>query len=386
MKKIILVDDDALVRALYHRKLEQAGFEVFLVENGLQAIQLLDTFTPDLVLLDLMMPKLSGESVLRFIRSHPRLARLPVVILTNAYMSEQARVVSNLGVERAIIKAECTPEKMLKTVSQILGVTLPSAGSQTAGERPPSAEAPSAAQGHFLVHTESRIRELLELCREFQMGPESAVHSGNLTELYGQTHYLTAAAGLAGCYDLALMGGALEAMLFELVEKPQLINSSTARTVGSAVEYLARLFRDARTTRRPQSLTGAVLIVDDDPLANRNAQAALSRAKLRAITTENPLEALELVNQTRFELFLLDIEMPHLNGYELCRKIRCLPGYETTPVIYITAHSDFESRSKSILAGGNDLIAKPIFPIELAVKAVMHLIRGRTAAPEPVAR
>lgn len=384
MKKIILVDDDAVVRALYHRKLEQAGFEVLLAENGLQAIQLLDTFTPDLVLLDLMMPKLSGESVLRFIRSHPRLAKLPVVILTNAFMSEQARVVSSLGVERAIIKTECTPEKMLKTVCQILGVTAAPAGSRMVGDRRTSTNADNPARGHFLVHTESRIRELLDLCREFQSGPEFAAHSGNLTELYGQTHYLTASAGLAGCHHLALMGGALEAMLFELVEKPQLVNPSTVRTVGSAVEYLALLFKDARTVRRAETLTGEALIVDDDPLSNRNAQAALRRAKLRAQTTESPLTALELLAGTRFDLFLLDIEMPHLNGYELCRKIRCLPGYEKTPVIYITAHGDFESRTKSILAGGNDLIAKPIFPIELAVKVVMHLIRGRLAAPEPV--
>jgi PleD family two-component response regulator len=47
----------------------------------------------------------------------------------------------------------------------------------------------------------------------------------------------------------------------------------------------------------------------------------------------------------------------------------------------VTSHSDFENHAKSILAGGNDLIAKPIFPIELAVKAVMHLIRGKLATP-----
>lgn len=110
----------------------------------------------------------------------------------------------------------------------------------------------------------------------------------------------------------------------------------------------------------------------------------MSRAKLSVRTTENPLTALDLLAQSRFDLFLLDIEMPHLNGYELCRNIRCLPAYEKTPVIYITAHGDFESRAKSILAGGNDLIAKPIFPIELAVKAVTHLIRGRLAASVPI--
>ncbi len=385
MKKIFLVDDDAVVQLLYRRKLEQGGFEVWLAEDGLQAIQLLGTFTPDLILLDLMMPRLSGDSVLRFIRSQPKLAKLPVVILTNAFMSDQARAVSVMGVERAIVKADCTPEKMLEIASQILGVTSQPAATPAAADPLLPAEDHSPAREHFLENAGSRIGDLRDLCQEFKAEPESATRSGNLAELYSQTHHLTGAAGLAGCHHLALMGGALEALLFELGEKPQFVNPSTARTVVSAVDYLALLFEDARNVRRPESLTGEVLIVDDDPLANRIALAALSRAKLNARATENSLTALDLLAQTHFDLFLLDIEMPHLNGYELCRKIRCLPGYEKTPVIYITAHGDFESRAKSILAGGNDLIAKPIFPIELAVKAVTHLIRGRLAATVPAA-
>jgi PleD family two-component response regulator len=52
-----------------------------------------------------------------------------------------------------------------------------------------------------------------------------------------------------------------------------------------------------------------------------------------------------------------------------------------TPLIYVTLHSNFESCSRSIMSGGNDLIAKPIFPIELAVKVVRHLIRSRQPVP-----
>jgi len=141
------------------------------------------------------------------------------------------------------------------------------------------------------------------------------------------------------------------------------------------------LIEDARSARRPEALTREVLVVDDDPLANRIALSALSRANLNGRATENPLTALELLAQKHFDLILLDVEMPVLSGFEVCRKLRLLTGYEKTPVIYVTAHSDFESRSRSIISGGNDLIAKPIFPIELAVKAVTHLIRSRQPAP-----
>jgi CheY-like chemotaxis protein len=83
----------------------------------------------------------------------------------------------------------------------------------------------------------------------------------------------------------------------------------------------------------------------------------------------------------RFDLVLLDIEMPELSGFELCRKLRELPSYEQTPVIYVTSHGDFDHRARSIGVEANDLIAKPIFPIELGVKAIMHLIRAKVVPP-----
>jgi CheY-like chemotaxis protein len=147
------------------------------------------------------------------------------------------------------------------------------------------------------------------------------------------------------------------------------------------VDFLGTLVENARTGRRLDLLVGEVLVVDDDPLANRIALAALSRAKLTARAVENPLNALDLLARQHFDLILLDIEMPHMDGFELCRKLRELPGYDQTPVIYVTSYADFENRSRCIGFGGHDLIAKPIFPIELAVKAVMYLIRGKLVAP-----
>ncbi len=67
--------------------------------------------------------------------------------------------------------------------------------------------------------------------------------------------------------------------------------------------------------------------------------------------------------------------MPTLDGFQLCAELRKLPAYGKTPVIFVTCHSDFESRSRGILSGGNDLIAKPILAVELAVKAITHLLR-----------
>jgi CheY-like chemotaxis protein len=89
---------------------------------------------------------------------------------------------------------------------------------------------------------------------------------------------------------------------------------------------------------------------------------------------------LQWLKERRFDLVLLDIEMAGMDGFELCRRLRTLPGYQKTPVIYVTSHSDFENRAKSVLSGGDDLISKPVFPMELAVKAVTLLLKRRIVA------
>jgi CheY-like chemotaxis protein len=385
MKKILLVDDDALVLELYRKKLALGGFDVRTAADGLEAIKALGVFKPDLVVLDLLMPKMSGTDVLKFIRNKPAIAQLPVVAFTNAFMSEQARLVNSLGVARAVVKGDFTPNQMLALAAELLSATpktmLPAEPPASAPAEEDTSLSPAETRERFLARVPEDFTDLQGVSREFAQDPAAAGRSGTLQEFCRQMHQLAAAAAMARCQYVALMSGALEAMLYELGDKPQFLNPSTSRTISSGVEFLGSLIENARTGRRSEVLVGEVLVVDDDPLANRIALAALTRAKLTGVAVESPLAALELLARKRFDLFLFDVEMPQMNGYELCRKLRAMDGYERTPVIYVTSHSDFENHAKSILAGGNDLIAKPIFPIELAVKAVMHLIRGKLATP-----
>jgi CheY-like chemotaxis protein len=375
MKKILLVDDDALVLELYRKKLGSGGFEVRTAIDGLDAIKLLGNYTPDFVVVDLMMPKLSGVDVIKYMRGKPTLATTPVAVLTNAFMGDQARSVSSLDVSYAIVKGDCTPSKMLEIANQVFGGKAPA-------KAPPidMSVTKDDARENFLKNAASEFTDLRAVSLEFGQDPAAAGRTGNLAELCRHVHHMAGAASAARCHHVALMSGALEALLFELIEKPQFINPSTARTISSAVEFLGLLVENARNGRRMDNFSAEVLAVDDDPLANRIALAALSRARLTARSVENPIAALELLAQHPFDLVLLDVEMPQMTGFEVCRNLRQLPGYETTPVIYVTSHGDFESRAKSILVGANDLIAKPIFPVELAVKAVGHLIRSKLSA------
>jgi CheY-like chemotaxis protein len=100
-----------------------------------------------------------------------------------------------------------------------------------------------------------------------------------------------------------------------------------------------------------------------------------------ADSTQDANAALELLKQNNYDLVLLDINMPGLTGFELCEKLRALPQHAKTPVIFVTAFNNFENRKQSVLSGGGDLIAKPVAPLELALKVTIHLLK---APPKPV--
>jgi CheY-like chemotaxis protein len=78
--------------------------------------------------------------------------------------------------------------------------------------------------------------------------------------------------------------------------------------------------------------------------------------------------------------------MPKLTGFEVCEKLRALPHYKTTPVIFVTAHSNFGNRTQGVLSGGNYFITKPVDPLELALKVTIHLFKAQAqhaGAPQP---
>ncbi|HEU5069872.1 MAG TPA: response regulator [Verrucomicrobiae bacterium] len=395
MKHVLFVDDDQVVLRLYQQALSQRGLRVQAAADGLAAIQSLRVNPPDLVVLDLMMPKFSGVDVLKFIRSTPALKELPVIVLSNSYMSELAEQAVAVGVQQALLKTRCTPNHLAGVIDGLLVKKQPAPAPEPPTPQSDATPAPPAAAAEETKSPELNIQaarlnlfanalkiraELHSLGIAFAQAQNDTERGVRLQNLCRRVHFLTASAALAECHQIALLTSAFEALLFEMMQRPDVINASVRRTVAFTVDFLGLLLERAQHIDVTTPVTPQVLVVDDDPLANRLISAALERGRLSARTTENPAAGLEWAQQIHFDLFLLDVEMPDLNGFELCKQIRALPGYARTPVIFVTSHADFEHRSQSILSGGNDLISKPVLPIELTVKAITHLLRSNLEA------
>lgn len=103
----------------YRTKFIRAGFHVEIAEDGLIALKMLPRVCPDIVILDLMLPKFSGADVLKFIRSDAVLKSKPVIILSNAFMTELANEASRIGAELTLLKAGCTPSLLVAAINHI---------------------------------------------------------------------------------------------------------------------------------------------------------------------------------------------------------------------------------------------------------------------------
>ena len=109
----------------------------------------------------------------------------------------------------------------------------------------------------------------------------------------------------------------------------------------------------------------SILVVDDDELVRLALNELLKPEGYEVHLVAGGAEALDKLDQTGYDLLMLDIIMPEMDGFELCRKIREREDYRDTPIVFLTAKSRDEDRDKGIQAGANLFLSKPISPEKL---------------------
>jgi len=402
MKKILIIEDDQIVANIYRNKFSVEGFQVEIASDGPAGLETLQSFRPDAVVLDLMLPGMTGVEVMKKVRALPEFQKLPIIVFSNTYLTNMVQEAWKAGATKCLSKANCTPKQLIEVVRNSVtrngatsAATAPtqtqSAVSPVPGPTPkhPTAtdqSVPDTAGSQqanlrkaFLENlpgTLTSLRALLKTLIKTEDGPGRAKH---IHEMYRLIHALTSNAGVSGMVLIAQMTDALEALLKELYEKPKNINTSTLRTVAFAVDFLAVLLEKGARMEKQANTGVNVLVVDDEAISRRAVTYALEKAKLKSVAVEDPNVAYQLLSEKPFDLVFLDVDMPGMNGFELCAKLRGLPQHKKTPVVFVTGLNDLESRANSMVSGGSDFIAKPFLFIELAVKALVYIYRTRLA-------
>ena len=123
MAKILLVEDDAILVEMYQAKFELEGHDVQIATNGEECLRILEEFEPELILLDILMPKLNGFHVLKEIKKKPDLRQIPVILLTNLGQAEvdmNQELAKALGVNDYLIKSHHTPDEVVTKAVKVL--------------------------------------------------------------------------------------------------------------------------------------------------------------------------------------------------------------------------------------------------------------------------
>ena len=399
MKKMLIIEDDQIVSHIYLRKFQAEGFQVELAMDGEAGLASTLKSRPDVVILDLMLPRINGVEVLKRIRAEPTTRELPVVVLSNAYMSSLVQEAWKAGANYCIIKANCTPRQLLEIVNKTMGAAPPAPSVPAAKSAPEPAAVNSKAatsaparnsapaqddavfqaelRQTFLASAPADIAQMRTLLQTFIKTEGDEARLPKLFTFYRKVHSLTSNSAVAAVVGVAKMSSALEALLKELYEKPKNLNASTLRTLAHTVDFLAVLLEHSGAQENENLPPPNIMVVDDEAISRRAVIYALEKAHLKCVSVEDPNLALNMLSENQFNLIFLDVDMPGMNGFELCTKLRALPTHAKTPVVFVTGLTDFESRARSTLSGGNDLIAKPFLFMELAVKALHYILKGQ---------
>ena len=120
MAKVVLVEDDAMLAEIYQKRLEMAGFDAIVANDGLTGLEVIKQNLPDLVLLDLLLPQMTGDEVLRQMRQSEWGKNIKVILLTNISESEAPEGLEQLGFERYIVKANISNNQLVEIINQVL--------------------------------------------------------------------------------------------------------------------------------------------------------------------------------------------------------------------------------------------------------------------------
>lgn len=120
-KKILIVEDDAVLRDVLKEKLLQKGYVVSTVGDGEQAMQTIQYDKPDLMLLDILMPRKGGMEVMEEMHNDPNLSTIPVIVISNSGQPVEIRRAKELGAREFLIKAVFDPKEVIEKVKKILG-------------------------------------------------------------------------------------------------------------------------------------------------------------------------------------------------------------------------------------------------------------------------
>lgn len=435
--RFLAVDDDLICRTAVSMALKKAFNTPDLAESGETALALASKNSYDVIFLDVQMQGMNGYELCSKIHDTAANTNTPVVFVT--CMSDfDARAQSILsGGSDLMGKPFLTFEITVKALTLAIGQRLRSkseavvkhngATSQAklqpvppatdnlapaAPVTPPVAIAPSVLPnpaglptdtdhhshaiqdaatetkdaGHasydkledtFLTRATKQLEALKNLARTISETTDETTRQEMLSEFYLALHSLTPDRDSHVSHPTMRISAALGGLIRKLLESPANWTSSMLLTITNAVDLMDDLCAIGSNSALAVDSPIHILAVDDDPISRRAIVGALQVAFERPVSVEHGEAALAIATELPFDLIFMDVQMPGMDGFEACTKIRQTKANGNTPVVFVTGQADDKTRVQVATCGGNGLIAKPFLTAEVTVKALTSALRGR---------
>jgi len=120
MKKVLIIEDNQLVANIYANRFKVEGFQVKIAPDGQAGLDLVRNFRPDAVILDLMLPRMTGVDLMKNIRAEPGLELLPVIVFSDAYETSMMQQACKAGATKCLSKEHSTPKLAVEAVRRAL--------------------------------------------------------------------------------------------------------------------------------------------------------------------------------------------------------------------------------------------------------------------------
>ncbi len=200
-----------------------------------------------------------------------------------------------------------------------------------------------------------------------------------LTEIFESFRQLET--GLSRNHPGMGLGLAVAQKLIALLDGSIAVDSELGKGSTFTVTLRFKLPMDSLTrVAEVKKSRGRVLVVDDNVIAQTIASHALRRQSFEVECAGDGRRALEAASKSRFDVILMDLQMPGWDGFETVEQIRQLPGYEDTPIIAVTANCSDDYRARSIRVGMQDFLAKPVRTRDLVQAVEKQLMVELTTA------
>ncbi len=229
----------------------------------------------------------------------------------------------------------------------------------------------------FYARAKERLVTHRKLLQDIGRESSGPARQNMLMNLYFEMCVLKDEAGRPEALPLWQTASALEGLLKQLTENTRNVTPSALRIIAGGLDLLNDLcvpgLQPDLLTDRPLKF----LVVDDDMISRQALSHSLEKAFSRPDLAVDGGTALVQAGQQAYDVIFLDVQMPGMDGFEVCSKIRDTVLNRTAPVVFVALQSDFDARSKSTLSGGNDLMGKPFLTFEVTVKALTLALHGR---------